>query len=239
MSQQPAWLQGPPTGRATKMLCLIAVVASVLATIAERSLGFGASQLSFNGPAVLDGELWRLVTYPFIMPSPFNLLLGLFIFWLFGRSFESQWGTPYFVRFVAWAAIGAAALAVPINLLLNPIVETVLQFKDQPSAYGPNPVIDAFLVHLAIVAPQSNILLGFVFPVQTRQVVYFVLGIELLFGLMTGMATISVTLGGIAMGYLLTTGKWRPSSWTFVSRAKPRKRPGHLRVVKDDEPTLH
>ena len=55
-------------------------------------------------------------------------------------------------------------------------------------------------------SPQClNILLGFVFPVQTRQVVYFVLGIELLFA-QTGMATISVTLGGIAMGYLLTTG---------------------------------
>ena len=169
----------------------------------------------------------------------FNLLLSLFIFWLFGRSFESQRGTPYFLRFVGFAAVGAAVLAVPINLLLNPVLESILLFKDQTLASGPNPVIDAFLVHLAIVAPRSNILLGFVFPVQTRQVVYFVLGIELLFGLMTGMATISVTLGGIAMGYLLTTGKWRPSAWNLPKRSNTKRRPSHLRVVKDDEPTLH
>ncbi len=239
MSQQPAWLQGPPTGQGTKILCIVAIAASVLSTITERSLGIGASDLSFDGNAVLDGQLWRVFTYPFIMPSPFNLLLSLFIFWLFGRSFESQWGTPYFLRFVGFAAVGAALLAVPINLLLNPVLESILLFKDQTLASGPNPVIDAFLVHLAIVAPRSNILLGFVFPVQTRQVVYFVLGIELLFGLMTGMATISVTLGGIAMGYLLTTGKWRPSTWNLPKRSNTKRRPSHLRVVKDDEPTLH
>ena len=239
MSQQPAWLQGPPTGQGTKYLCIAAIVASILSTIAERSSGFGASHLSFDGNAVLQGEIWRIFTYPFIMPSPFNLLLSLFIFWLFGRSFESQWGTPYFVRFVGLAAVGAAILAVPINLLLNPVLENVLQFRDQTVASGPNPVIDAFLVHLAIVAPRSNILLGFVFPVQTKQVVYFVLGIELLFGLMTAMATISVTLGGIAMGYLLTTGKWRPSSWGLPKPKSGKRKAGHLRVVKDDEPTLH
>jgi len=239
MRQEPAWLQGPPTGRGTKYLCIAAAAASILATIAERSVGFGASDLSFDGNAVLQGEVWRLFTYPFIMPSPFNLLLSLFIFWLFGRSFESQWGTQYFVRFVGLAAVGAAVLAVPINLLLNPILETILQFRDQTVASGPNPVIDAFLVHLAIVAPRSNILLGFVFPVQTKQVVYFVLGIELLFGLMTGMATISVTLGGIAMGYLLTTGKWRPSTWNLPKPNANKRKASHLRVVRDDEPTLH
>ena len=135
--------------------------------------------------------------------------------------------------------LGAAVLEVPLNLILNPVLENILLFKDQTLASGPNPVIDAFLVHLAIVAPRSNILLGFVFPVQTRQVVYFVLGIELLFGLMTGMATISVTLGGIAMGYLLTTGKWRPSSWNIPKTKGTKRRGSHLRVVKDDKPTLH
>ena len=85
MSQQPAWLQGPPTGQGTKILCIVAVAASVLSTITERSLGIGASDLSFDGNAVLDGQLWRVFTYPFIMPSPFNLLLSLFIFWLWSK----------------------------------------------------------------------------------------------------------------------------------------------------------
>ena len=43
MSQQPAWLQGPPTGQGTKILCIVAIAASVLSTITERSLGIGAS----------------------------------------------------------------------------------------------------------------------------------------------------------------------------------------------------
>ena len=146
MSQQPAWLQGPPTGQGTKILCIVAVAASVLSTITERSLGIGASDLSFDGNAVLDGQLWRVFTYPFIMPSPFNLLLSLFIFWLFGRSFESQWGTPYFLRFVGFAAVGAAVLAVPINLLLNPVLESILLFKIRlsPAARIPSSMPSSF-----------------------------------------------------------------------------------------------
>ena len=145
MSQQPAWLQGPPTGQGTKILCIVAVAASVLSTITERSLGIGASDLSFDGNAVLDGQLWRVFTYPFIMPSPFNLLLSLFIFWLFGRSFESQWGTPYFLRFVGFATIGAV-LAVPINLLLSQCwrVFYSLKIRLSPAARIPSSMPSSF-----------------------------------------------------------------------------------------------
>ncbi|GEM_PF-1089449 len=72
---------------------------------AAQTFAAAANALSFNcwrlgtlyGPAVRQGELWRLVTYLFLHAHVSHLALNLFGLWWFGRLAENLFGTPRFL----------------------------------------------------------------------------------------------------------------------------------------------
>ena len=225
----------PPTGRVTKWFCIATVVISLVGSLTQRQFGLGVDNLVFTVDGVLDLELWRLITYPFAYHQPFGLVLGVFIFWLFGKLYEQRWGENNFFKFIALSGVGAAGLAIPLSYLVN----FMLPFNDYGAASGASPIIDAILIHMAIMEPNSKILAGFVLPMRTKTLIYCVLGFDIITGIMTGAAGLSTTLGGIVMGYLLTTGNWRPArvkaEWEV--RTGPKRR--NLYVVKPPDQTLH
>lgn len=190
----------------TKWLALTLLVVSLLASITQRSYGFGIADLQYRVDAVLEFELWRLLTYPFVESSPFGLIISVLVLWLFGRWFEGQWGSRDFLRFFVASAVGAGLLAIPLGFIIN----ALLPFRDVGVAAGPGPVFDAMLVALAVQSPTSNVLFGFVLPIRARTIVFLILAFHLIAGIQTGAATLGITLGGMGMGYLLTTGYWRP-----------------------------
>ena len=59
------------------------------------------SYLVFNRAAILQGQVWRLVTYIFTYEADFVLLtfLGLLCWWSLGRAMERVWGTLRFNLF--------------------------------------------------------------------------------------------------------------------------------------------
>lgn len=207
-STSSMWPSGrPQAGPATKVLVTTLLLASALGSLTQRKLGFGAQDLIFDSAAVLDFELWRILTYAFVKAdNAIALLLSAAVLWLFGCAYEQAWGTRDFVRFFFASTIGAACLAIPLSPLLN----MMLPFGDVARAQGPDAAIDAMLVAMAYNAPDANVMFGFVLPVRAKAVVGLLLGIDVLMGMMTGAATLSVTLGGVVMGYLLVSGLWRP-----------------------------
>jgi len=230
----------PPTGPVTKRICIAIIVTSVLGQIVGRKTGLGSSFIDYRLQEVLNFEIWRLATYPFVETTMFGLLLGTLIFWLFGRWFENSYGSKDFLRFFFLTAIGAGIIAIPLSYILN----VFMLFEDMGYAQGPNVVIDAMLVALAITAPNANVLLGFVIPIRARTIVYIAIAIELLSALMTGASTLSISLGGMAMGYLLTTGNWRPERLRnrlahLVWQQKLKKRRKDFYVVPPDKKTFH
>ena len=221
----------------TRILVILLVVASLVGAITQRKLGFGTQDLNFQVGRVLAGEVWRFFTYPFVETNPINLIISGVVLWLFGSWFESRWGQRDFLRFFAVATLGAAVLAIPLSLLINTVLGSTI--RDVGIAEGPGAALDAMLVAMALTNPDSNILFGFVLPMRTRTVVLAMLGIQLIFGITTGAAAFSITLGGMAMGYLLVTGRWRPAKlWESVRKATMRRRRG-LHVVPPRDHTLH
>ena len=85
-----------------------------------------------------------------------------------------------------------------------------MPFADSPYADGPDAAIDALLMAVALGAPRSQVLFGFVLPVQARTFVWLMVGLDVVSGIMNQVSHLSLTLGGLAMGYLLITGLWRP-----------------------------
>lgn len=224
-------------GPATKALCLITLVASVVCQLTQQRMGIGILTFVYDISEVLHLQLWRLVTYPFIYTNGFGLVLGVLILFLFGASFESSYGTRDFVRFFALSSIGAAVLAIPIHMVL----ETVAVFQDVTFGVGSGPAVDAMLMALALTSPNSNIFMGFLLPMRARTAIIGFLVIKLLFGVMDGSASLSMSLGGLAMGYLLVTGRWRPSRWVsgLGRRNRPRIRNGLYIVPPKHDDTLH
>ena len=57
--------------------------------------------LAFNRDAILQGQVWRLVTYPFTSyhPNPFLQMISLLCYFSLGRAMENQWGTFKFNLF--------------------------------------------------------------------------------------------------------------------------------------------
>lgn len=238
MPYRRSMFEVPPAGPVTKRIAIAILVASVVFALSGRNGGFGIRELSYSVPALLELQLWRLVTYPFVIGEPLGLILSLVIFWLFGGAFEHRWGSKDFFRFFALSCIGAGILAVPLYVVFN----VVMPFRDVGLASGPAPAIDAMLVALALTMPDSNVLFGFVLPIRARTVVFLLLGFDLLRGLMTGVAGLSVTLAGMVMGYLLVTGTWRPQSLLTRWRTwRNRRRRRGLYVVPPNNrnPTLH
>ena len=55
----------------------------------------------FSGPAVLHGEVWRLVTFVFVpkITNPFYLLLSCYVIFWTGQMLEREWGAARFNLF--------------------------------------------------------------------------------------------------------------------------------------------
>ncbi len=221
----------------TATISIAIVVTSMVGRLLDTRFGFGISTLHFTTTSIFELELWRLVTYPFVESTFLGLVLGVLVFWIFGGWFESRYGHRDFLRFFAYSSIGAALFAVPLSYLVN----LLMPFYDPGIAEGPGPAIDAMLVALALSSPNSNVLFGFVLPMKARTIIYFILGLQVVMGVMNGAAALSVVLGGMLMGYLLVTGTWRPSRLfgkLKLWRMKKRRR-GLYVVPPSKDKTLH
>lgn len=103
---------------------------------------------------VLEGEIWRLVTFIF-MPASWNWLFAafsLYLLYLFGTALEAQWGVLRFNLFIA------------LGYLLTVAVAFVF-----PNALATNIFINGSLfLAFAHLNPSFTMLMFFILPVQIR-----------------------------------------------------------------------
>ncbi len=78
---------------------------------------------------VMEGEVWRLITFAFIPPtmSPFWLIFALYFYYMIGSSLEHEWGTfkfnVYYFAGIIFTIIGAfisggSASSIYLNMSL-------------------------------------------------------------------------------------------------------------------------
>jgi len=134
----------------------------------------------FYVPAVLNGEVWRLVTANFVQPGQSFLLLvmSLLVLYWAGSEMETIYGSTRFIAYfiVVGVVISLAKLAV-----------AVMGFDPNAHTGGIAAPVLAVLVLFACHFPYRTILLMFVIPVP----------IWLLTTLITALYTLSLVGGGI------------------------------------------
>jgi len=171
-------------------------------------------------PADAVGGLWvwQFVTYLFLHSTyaPSHLLLNMLMLWMFGTDLERAWGTRPFLKYYFVCGIGAA-------------IVTCFTFY-YSTTIGASGAVFGVMLAYALVYPNRQILLWFIFPMRSIVFVMICVGIELLAlrGMQDGVAHFA-HLGGMLFGYLYLKRAWQVRR--FVEEIRWRFRRRRFRVM--------
>jgi membrane associated rhomboid family serine protease len=152
-------------------------ILTVLA-ILNSLLGLGRA-LALIPVLVLHGELWRLVTYPFVVGLA-EWVSAAVVFSLFGLELERIWGSRRFLMFLLSCTVGGA------------LALTVLSQGSWTAAFGPTATLGGILVSNALAFPNSCWRVSS-FTIRTRYVAVALLLLSL------RSAAVSPVSGGILL----------------------------------------
>ncbi len=112
--------------------------------------------------AVLHGALWQLVSYMFLHGGIGHILFNMLALWMFGASVEETWGTRRFLQYYFICGVGAGVCVVIANRIFGDI--------HQPTI-GASGAIYGVLLAFAMLFPEAEILIMFLFPVKAKYAV--------------------------------------------------------------------
>ncbi len=219
-----------PMVRRLLFLCTAVTVAMlILSRVQPASAAMILSYGELKPTLVAHGSVWQLFTYLFLHVDPWHLLFNMLGLYLLGISFERLWGSRSFLRFIILSGMGAGVAVC--------LVGWIVPAWSSPTI-GLSGSLMALIAAYAVMFPEQQIMIYGVLPLKGKNLVWICAGMDVLFALAGSNVSLPAHFGGLAMGYLLVTGRWRPSKW-FPKR-KRKSPPPFLRVVRpNDEHTLH
>ncbi len=180
--------------------------------------------------AVLQGQVWRLLTYAFLH-SPqniFHIVFNMLFLWWMGNELEELYGSREFIALYLVSAVFAGLCYFGHSLAL------------MRSGLGASGAILALTVLFACHFPNRKVLLFFVIPIPIWLLVVFYVGYDFLAFVMKADTGTGVAghLGGALFGYLYYKYHWRLTSFLtgLESWRKKRTRP-QLRIFREEEAT--
>lgn len=179
----------------------------------------GASESVFfalcgNTERILHGEVWRLLTAPWLhMPVEslshvLSTMLGLYFL---SPQLESRWGSVRFARFLALAALCAYSTQMLAELVL-PGALALRIAGDGGYFYGGMPVVEAIAIAWALSFRGQTVRLFFVLPVTSTGLILFVIGTSLMYVVIAakGPSGLVSPFGGMLAGWLFGSGSPSP-----------------------------
>ena len=119
------------------------------------------SFLSFNLNGLLHGEIWRIVTFIFVPGDmrPFWLIVALYFYYWIGSSLEREWGTA---RFTLYYLSGA------LLTVLGVVIVSLITGNHYLTIYGTGYVNLSMFLAFAVLFPDVQVLLMFIFPIKVK-----------------------------------------------------------------------
>lgn len=182
---------------------------------------------------IVRGQVWRVVTWPFVQKDPLALLFGGYMLYWLVQQLSFVWSERRFMlRFFGYTAFAG---------VVTTLVAEVWASAATPH-WGIWPVVNAFLVSWAMLYPDRQLNLYGVLPLTGRTMAWLVVGGTFLFGIaaggLAGIGAFTAHLSAIALAYVLARGFGLGGAlrdakgWLAEREAKRRAR--HLKVVKRD-----
>ena len=112
--------------------------------------------LAFSMPAILTGQLWRVLSFIFIpiSSSPLFVIFVLYFYYMIGEALEQEWGYPKFNLFYFTGIIGTIIAGTITGFATNHYLNMSLFFA------------------FAILYPEFQIRLFFVLPIKIKWLAY-------------------------------------------------------------------
>jgi len=96
----------------TVIICALSSAAMFVWAISKKLV----SHLDLISPYVLEGQVWRLVTWPIANGPSLGAVLGIVMMFLFGREVERSLGRTRFLWFTAALTLVPAAIGVALDI---------------------------------------------------------------------------------------------------------------------------
>src|SRR5262249_29703579 len=112
---------------------------------------------------VLQGQVWRLLTYAFLHDpdSVFHILFNMLVLWFFCREVEELYGRREFLTFYLMAALVGGVVFTLEQLVLGQVYRGVYYYHH---ALGASAAVLAVLVVCVCHYPHRTVLLFFILP---------------------------------------------------------------------------
>lgn len=142
--RSPLFMAGNLPVTAAVLIVGVLALAMVLWSVLT-AFGVELKFLAFESAAVMRGEVWRVVTYPFYNPPSIFAVVDLFFLFWFGRELEKFFGRRAFLRFYG--------LLILVQALATMIVSW-------GSIFGPRFANFAVFIAFAVLYPRAQIFFG-------------------------------------------------------------------------------
>ena len=201
-------------------LIALHLAVSIAAVLDARLGGELYRHLALVPRDVWRGQIWRLVTWPFVMGSPLGLLFVCVAIYAFGWDLLTTWGERRLRRYLATVVLVAGAGTCVLSLAL-------------PGAtwighLGGMALADALVIAWALQFPDRSVLMYFVLVLRGPAVAQLVVAVTLLFVVYYGVALFLPELLAIAVALLAMRPPDR-RTWLRLEAWRLRRK---LRVVR-------
>lgn len=163
---------------AVGMILALTVVASLAVAFGSRHV---APLLEWGAlvPAnVWRGQVWRLVTWPFLIPGPLALLFTCLFYYWFGRELAAEWGSRRFLLVFGGVLLLASIGTCLLALLDRPVLDV--------RYVGGWEIGAAMIVAWGLCFPQRVIRIGFVIPIRGYVVAWLTVALSIVFAVYDG-----------------------------------------------------
>ncbi|MEO8501933.1 MAG: hypothetical protein ABI565_13525 [Vicinamibacteria bacterium] len=191
-------LLGQSLPMASLALIVFVVLGSASLAFAARA-GLPLFALTPLSPSlVLQGQVWRLLTWAFFDADGQNLVFGSLMLGIFGRDLAAFWGGPRYLLVCFGVALGAGLLTTLVGLLWADV-----QASQYLSIW---PLADALIVAWALLFPNRTILFMLMLPAAGKNLLYLTLGMTGLFAVMYGVSNFVPHFLAMSVMYLYVRG---------------------------------
>jgi len=179
--------------------------------------------ISHNG-FINNFMIWQPFTYMFLHGGWMHIFFNLLALWMFAGELEIVWGRTKFIKYYILSGIGAGLFIALLNYVSGSAAATI----------GASGAIYAVLLAYAILWPDREVLLYFLFPIKIKYLI-IAFGLVEFFGTLNSAAGTGGNishighLGGIISGLILirfmrNSSSLKKSKISFFERFKKKNR---------------
>jgi membrane associated rhomboid family serine protease len=203
------------------LLLSITVALSLLAAFGSRHDTPFFDLVSLRPADVWRGQLWRLLTWPFVEPSPLGLIFACLMLYWFGGALARQWGSQRFLVYLGGVMLVAGAGTCAIARIDRSVLGH--------SYLGGWAVTTAMSVTWGLSFPYSVVRIYFVLPLRGYWLAWLTVAVTVVLAIYSGWEQFLPELlaEGTALAWLFRKSifaRWSRSRSALDSKRRDAKR---------------